>query len=214
MWKRKACHIPASPAPGNPVALHDAGWCTAMAELLVAYEQPVRDSGGEYLARAVGRQAADGMWEGWLEFVPAGGRGAVLVSAVESRQPEHAHLVYWATGLTPVYLEGALHRARHPLTVRVRTEPAPLSDAPAPREVAETAAPVRPEPVLDPFEVGARNLDILRQELSALNRPRLLNIILAYDLNPAGEDITWMSDAQLVHFIVVAVDTQLPQRIR
>ncbi len=74
--------------------------------------------------------------------------------------------------------------------------------------------PPLPTPVLDPFEIGARNLDILRQELTALNRPRLLNIIAAYDLNPGGEDISWMSDAQLVHFIVVAVDTQLPQRTR
>jgi hypothetical protein len=55
---------------------------------------------------------------------------------------------------------------------------------------------------------------VLRQELTALNRPRLLNIIEAYDLNPAGEDISWLSDAQLVHFIVVAVDIQLPQRMR
>ena len=71
-----------------------------------------------------------------------------------------------------------------------------------------------PEPVLDPFDIGARNLDVLRQELTALNRPRLLNIIAAFDLNPAGEDIEWMTTAQLVHFIVVAVDAQLPQRIR
>ena len=41
--------------------------------------------------------------------------------------------------------------------------------------------PPGPEPVLDPFEVGGRNLDVLRQELSALNRPRLLNIISAYE---------------------------------
>jgi len=68
--------------------------------------------------------------------------------------------------------------------------------------------------VLDPFEIGARNLDVLRQELTALNRARLLNIIAAYDLNPAREDIDWMTTAQLVHFIVVAVDTQLPQRLR
>jgi hypothetical protein len=71
-----------------------------------------------------------------------------------------------------------------------------------------------PEPVLDPFEIGARNLDVLRQELTALNRPRLLNIINAYDLNPAREDVSWMTDHQLVHFIVVAVDIQLPQRTR
>ena len=184
-----------------------------MAQLLMAYDSPVTDSSGTYQARAIGRQASDHMWEAWLEFVPLHGPGDVLISAVESRQPEWEHLVYWATGLTPVYLEGALHRARHPLTVHVTDPDVPLSDAPAPREVV-VRTPRAPEAVLDPFEIGGRNLDILRQELTALNRPRLLNIIAAYDLNPAGEDISWMTDAQLVHFIVVAVDTQLPQRVR
>ena len=185
-----------------------------MAEVLVSYDEPVRDQGGEYRARAVGRQGADGMWEGWLEFVPVRGDGDVLVSSVETTQPERSHLVYWATGLTPVYLEGALWRTRRPLTVRVRPEETPISDAPAPRDVVVSRAAVGPEPILDPFEIGARNLDILRQELTALHRPRLLNIIDAFDLNPAGENIDWMSTSQLIHFIVVAVDTQLPQRIR
>jgi hypothetical protein len=186
-----------------------------MAEVLMAYDQPVRDGEGEYLARAVGRHADDGMWEAWLEYVPTRGTGGVLVGAVESRQPERDYLFYWATGLTPVYLEGALHRARNPVTIRVHTLGTPASDSPAPREVIRTRpAYAGPEAVLDPFEIGARNLDILRQELTALDRPRLLNIITAYDLNPAREDISWMSTPQLIHFIVVAVDVQLPQRSR
>jgi hypothetical protein len=186
-----------------------------MAEVLVAYRQPIDDGAAQYRARAIGRRASDGMWDGWLEFIPIQGPGDVLVSSVESRQPEREHLIYWATGLTPVYLEGALHRARNPTTVSVRAFETPLSAEPAPRHrTVTTAVPPLPTPVLDPFEIGARNLDILRQELTALNRPRLLNIIAAYDLNPGGEDISWMSDAQLVHFIVVAVDTQLPQRTR
>jgi hypothetical protein len=73
---------------------------------------------------------------------------------------------------------------------------------------------VGPEPVLDPFEVGRRNLDILRQELHALDRPRLLNIITAFDLNPASKDVTPLSDEQLVTFIVVAVDAQMVHRAR
>jgi hypothetical protein len=186
-----------------------------MSETLLTYSEPISDAQGTYVARAIGRQAADRMWEAWIEFVPVSGKGDVIVSGVESRQPERDHLVYWATGLTPVYLEGALHRARSPITVRVRTEAPPISTAPAPRAVH----PARqgyggPEAVLDPFEIGARNLDLLRQELTALNRARLLNIIEAYDLNPAREDIDWMTTAQLVHFVVVAVDTQLPQRLR
>lgn len=181
-----------------------------MADLLVAYESPVSDDSGSYDARAVGRYAEDGMWEGWLEFVPLDGRDEVLVTSVESRQPERSHLVYWATGLTPVYLEGALERARKPVTVHVRQAVTPASSAPAPRFEKTTVAPSpSPEAVLDPFEIGGRSLDILRQELGALNRPRLANIIAAYQLNGTNEDLSWMSDAQLAHFIVTAVEAQM-----
>ncbi len=184
-----------------------------MAEVLVSFDSPVSDELGTYHARAVGRQAEDGMWDGWLEFLPIDGGPEVLVGGVETRQPEHHDLTYWATGLTPVFLEGALARARNPVTVRVRSIEAPFSSAPAPRSVTVTRTmPIGPEPVLDPFEIGARNLDVLRQELGALNRPRLLNIITAYELNPAGEDVSWMSDRQLIQFIITAVDTQMAQR--
>jgi len=178
-----------------------------MAELLASFSSPVRDEFGVFRARAVGRLAPDHMWEGWVEFVPLDGGGGVLVSGIESRQPEHEHLVYWATGLTPVYLEGALSRARKPLTVRVPVLEEPVSDAPA-RRVVKQVIPVRPEAILDPFQVGERNLDILRQELTALNRPRLLNIVAAYEL--AGDiDVTRMSSAELVGFIVAEVDARL-----
>jgi hypothetical protein len=186
-----------------------------MAEVLVSFDQPVRDELGEYHARAVGRAADDGMWEGWIEFTPIDGGTEVLVTGAESRQPEREHLVYWATGLTPVFLEGALERARRPVTVRVRPVEIPNSTEPKPRDpVLPRVMPPGPEPVLDPFEVGGKNLDILRQELGALNRPRLLNIIAAYDLNPGGEDVSWMTDRQLIQFIVTAVEAQITLRSR
>jgi len=186
-----------------------------MAEVYVSFDTPVRDEFGTYHARAVGRHADDGMWEGWLEFVPIDGGSDVVVGPVESRQPERHDLVYWSTGLTPIFLEGALQRARSPITVRVRAVEVPISTAPAQKAVTTMRVmPPGPEPVLDPFEIGTRNLDVLKQELGALNRPRLLNIIAAYDLNPGGENLTWMSDRQLVQFIVTAVDAQLIQRAR
>lgn len=186
-----------------------------MAEVLTSFETPVSDRLGTYYARAVGRHAEDGMWEGWLEFTPIDGASEVLVGRIESRQPERHDLVYWATGLTPVFLEGALHRARTPVTVRVRAVELPASSAPAPRTVTTTRVmPPGPEPVLDPFEIGGRSLDVLRQELGALNRPRLVNIIAAFDLNPGGEDVSWMSDRQLIQFIVTAVEAQMIQRSR
>ena len=73
--------------------------------------------------------------------------------------------------------------------------------------------PPGPEPVLI-RSTWVENLDILRQELGALNRPRLLNIIAAFNLNPAGEDVSWMSDRQLIQFIVTAVETQITLRSR
>ena len=50
-----------------------AGELRRMAEVLVSFDQPVRDELGEYHARAVGRAADDGMWEGWIEFRPIDG---------------------------------------------------------------------------------------------------------------------------------------------
>ena len=182
-----------------------------MAEVLASFTTPVRDDFGSYYARAVGRAAADHMWEGWLEFVPVDGGSEVLVSAIESRQPEREHLIYWANGLTPVYLEGSLSRARKPPTIRVPILDEAVSDGPAtPRVVVQRAIP-KPEAVLDPFEIGARSLDILRQELTALNRLRLQNIIAAYDLG-GRTSIASMSDAELVGFIVSAVESRLLRR--
>ena len=182
-----------------------------MAEVLASFTTPVRDDFGSYYARAVGRAAPDHRWEGWIEFVPADGGGDVLVSPIESRQPERQHLAYWATGLTPVYLEGALRRARNPLTLRIPIMDEPISDQPAARRVVVQRVIPKPEPILDPFEIGERSLAVLRQELLALNRPRLLTIISAYSLAGAI-DVTRMSDSQMVGFIVAAVErTQAPR---
>ena len=186
-----------------------------MAEVLVSFDHSVGDDLGEFHAKAVGRLADDGMWEGWIEFIPIDGATEVLLTGVESRQPEREHLVYWATGLTPIFLEGALQRARRPLTVRVRPVEVAYTTAPRPRDpVVHEVMPPGPEPVLDPFEIGGRSLDVLKQELGALNRPRLVNIIAAYELNPAGTDVSWMTDHQLVQFIVTAVEAQLALRGR
>jgi hypothetical protein len=105
-----------------------------MAEVFRVFEEPVADESGSYHARVVGRQAEDRMWEGWLEFLPnAGTAEGPFISAVESRQPEREHLAYWAGGLSAVYMEGALRRARQPLRVRTRVVETPISDRPAPR---------------------------------------------------------------------------------
>ena len=83
-----------------------------MAEVLVEFSDPITDSDGiTYMARACGSESDNGHWQGWIEFLPVG-NGEAVRSGRETTQPKHEDLAYWATGLTAVYLEGALGRAR------------------------------------------------------------------------------------------------------
>jgi hypothetical protein len=83
-----------------------------MAEILVKFDESITAPGGEtYFAQAVGRAVEGGLWEGWLEFVPASDTAEALGSGRETTQPNRTDLEYWAQGLTKVYLEGALARA-------------------------------------------------------------------------------------------------------
>ena len=64
-----------------------------------------------YTVRTYADEREDGIWEGWLEFVPVGRSEPRLRTDRETSQPNRAAVEYWATGLEPVYLEGALKRA-------------------------------------------------------------------------------------------------------
>lgn len=81
-----------------------------MAELIQTYAETLRDARGEkYTAHAYGEARAGGLWEGWLEFHSAA--GAVRRTGRETTQPDRDALAYWASGLEPVYLDGAFARA-------------------------------------------------------------------------------------------------------
>jgi hypothetical protein len=74
-----------------------------MAELIQTYAEVVRDAGGEeYTVHAYGEAREDGNWEGWIEFHST--LGAV-------RRTNREALAYWASGLEPVYFDGAFARA-------------------------------------------------------------------------------------------------------
>ncbi|MBW3553994.1 MAG: hypothetical protein KY466_10810 [Gemmatimonadetes bacterium] len=83
-----------------------------MAEELLEFENTVEDGEGKsWVAVVMGAEREDSHWVGWIRFDPAGG-GEALVTDRETTQPNRGDLVYWATGLTYFYLEGALARAR------------------------------------------------------------------------------------------------------
>ena len=175
-----------------------------MAEVLVEFAEPILDKNGTaYIARACGAPADDGLWNGWLEFVPVDG-DATIRSSRETTQPNRVDTEYWATGLTPVYLEGALQRALNPLTKSPASVPAePAFDGPAP-EIA--SAPPANEAVLNPFSVYRKGEAVLRSQLLALSAWHLINIIKAYDLSEQRTaDLNATPAAILAELIIAAV---------
>ncbi len=84
----------------------DDGHAVAMADLIQEFANPV----GKFRARAFAEKRGH-VWIGWLEFRAAAG-GKALKTGEETSQPSKEAVAYWASGLEPVYLEGALQRAK------------------------------------------------------------------------------------------------------
>lgn len=75
-----------------------------MADLVHEFEKPT----GKFRVRAYAEKRGN-VWIGWLEF-RSGSR--TVKTGEETSQPTKEAVAYWATGLEPVYLEGALERAK------------------------------------------------------------------------------------------------------
>jgi hypothetical protein len=173
-----------------------------MAEVVHVFEDAVLLDGAPYTAQVAGRPEGH-VWEGWIEFVARDGSDACRTPR-ETTQPDRAALLYWATGLSGTYLEGALHRALAPPARRVVTPmPAAAFEAPAPNPAADIFAADRA--VLDPFSVGAKGEHLLRRELGALRGWHLRNIVRAYRLADADIDLEGMTEPELIELIVAAV---------
>jgi len=181
-----------------------------VAEVLLEYPDAVTsESGKNYIARACASEMPGGKWQGWIEFVPIG-EGEPLRSARETTQPNRQDTEYWATGLTPVYLEGALRRAQRPMVRPLATAPEPpLFDRPAePFAIGNGTT----EAVLDPFSVYLKGEALLRRQLSALAGWHLVNIIKKYDLSHEDPAVLGgRAPAQLVETIIASV-RQTPRR--
>jgi hypothetical protein len=155
----------------------------AVTEVLITFSEPIQSKAGDvYIARACGAPTSAGTWEGWIEFLPVDG-GEPIQSGRETTQPNRTDTEYWATGLAPVYLEGALERA---LRQAAKPAPAPTPEimpaAPAPRAVHRAVAPGA-ESVLNPFSVFRKGEALLRRQLAALSAWHLVNIIVAHQLS-------------------------------
>ncbi|HMC23561.1 MAG TPA: hypothetical protein VKL19_17025 [Thermoanaerobaculia bacterium] len=77
-----------------------------MAEVIHEFKKTVAG----YKVRAFAEKQGN-VWIGWLEFHPIRG-GKALKTGEETSQPAKDAVAYWASGLEPVFLEGALERAK------------------------------------------------------------------------------------------------------
>ena len=83
-----------------------------MAELLQEYSTHVTGPDDTiYIVRSYGEERSDGTWAGWLEFHTTDVDKPTLRTGQETSQPNRTTIEYWATGLEPVYFEGAFERA-------------------------------------------------------------------------------------------------------
>lgn len=178
-----------------------------MAEVLAEFANEILgDDGIVYRAQATGAAMSDGLWEGWIEFIPMAGGTRVLRTPRETTQPNRRDAVYWATGITGIYLEGALKRASTPLIQHVSAPPEPMFDEPAPHVVRVEHAPSG-NAVLDPFEVYEHGGEgMLRGKLAALESYHLVSIIAAYGLSDEPVSVIEVeAQASLIERIVAAV---------
>ena len=84
-----------------------------MAELLQEYATIMTGPDDTmYVVRSYGEERLDGTWIGWLEFHPTDLSKTTLRTEQETSQPNRTAVEYWATGLEPVYFEGAFKRAQ------------------------------------------------------------------------------------------------------
>jgi hypothetical protein len=83
-----------------------------MAELLQEYATTLSAPDfTTYTIRSYGEERLDGTWIGWIEFEPDDPSKPTLITDQETSQPNRTAVEYWATGLEPVYFEGAFERA-------------------------------------------------------------------------------------------------------
>ena len=145
-----------------------------------------------YRAIAIGRPRSDDMWEGFLEFVDPSDLSSV-VTDVETTQPNADAFRYWAEGVGIAFLEGALERAR-------RRAAEGIGD----RNTETVAGTPGTPAVLNPFEVYEQGVNLLLDQLAALETERVRDIVRSYELaTPAT--VESLSRTELIAAIFSAV---------
>ena len=183
-----------------------------MDEVIVYFDEAIdAPDGVRYDARACAREMDDGRWRGWLEFSFNGGDWRA--TDTETVQPNRRDVDYWVTGLTRVYLEGALVRALDESLARRRGRERAGDAGMVTHETNDRrrTSPVTsnaPRTILDPFSVFAQGEGILRAQLAALHVDQVRNIAAAFNIE-SPETASALSAVELRERIVAAARRHL-----
>lgn len=99
---------------GSARQLSDLHHNNVFGETVLILEHPTKVIQGQitYTVLICGDERTDGTWQAWLEFQPTDHTQPVLRTDQETSQPNRIAIEYWAGGLEPIYLQGALARAQ------------------------------------------------------------------------------------------------------
>jgi hypothetical protein len=132
-----------------------------MSVLLQEFETPiVADGSDTYRAFLYAQSRPGDTWEGWILFERLSD-GTRFSTPVETTQSNQQAVLYWATGLTDAYFEGALGRALsrprdlHPPEI-AEPAPRPLVDLGADRAVRRERLAALEREILDVFSRRAK----------------------------------------------------------
>lgn len=163
----------------------------------------VATDGLAYIARAWGREDADGQWKGWIEFEPRDG-GPLLRAPAEVELEARTDFERWAFSLAATDLEVALEQARDRQVNGGAEEPG---------GGATTADPVRGRTGVDPFAAYAAGEAALRQVLAAAEERQLQAVIRGHHwVDERQIDLERVGRFVLEEMIVAAVRRQTASR--
>jgi hypothetical protein len=80
--------------------------------LIRKHTTKIIDDDTSYVVWICAEERADRTWSGWIEFHPTDISQPILRTEQETSQPNLVAIEYWADGIEPIYLEGALARAQ------------------------------------------------------------------------------------------------------
>lgn len=163
-----------------------------MAEVIVQFDEPFRAPDGRiFVAQVCGQSVSDGLWEGWIQFMPENGDDPVKTRR-ETEQLSRGDLRYWAAGLTRQKVFDLLAyvlRMRAPTPSWRKGEPIMFQEPHKDETLTFSSATLtRQAATINPFVLFKQGEHVLRYYLQSMSAAQLKEIVAIYEI-PERESV-------------------------